>query len=92
MLVAGTNGINVSAGAADVVYLRGLDIQGSGSGLDGIKFSTGAALHVEKCLIRGFLGSPGKRHSFCAEWDEPNIGSRHCKFRTTIREQLLQGY
>jgi len=59
VLVAGTNGITVTAGPSDVVVLRGLDIEGVGSGLDGIKFNTGAALHVEKCVIRGFLGSPG---------------------------------
>jgi hypothetical protein len=59
VLVSGTNGIVVSAGPADVVVLRGLDIEGLGTGLDGIKFNSGAALHVEKCVIRGFLGSPG---------------------------------
>jgi hypothetical protein len=59
VLVAGTNGIVVSAGASDIVILRGLDIEGTGTGLDGIKFNTGAALHVEKCVIRGFLGSHG---------------------------------
>ena len=59
VLVAGTNGITVSAGASDIVVLRGLDIEGVGSGLDGIKFNSGAALHVEKCVIRGFLGAPG---------------------------------
>src|SRR5262245_43224726 len=33
VLVAGTNGIIVSAGVNDVIVLRGLDIQGFGSGL-----------------------------------------------------------
>jgi hypothetical protein len=59
VLVAGTNGIVVSAGANDIVVLRGLDIQGTGTGLDGIKFNSGAVLRVEKCVIRGFLASPG---------------------------------
>jgi Right handed beta helix region len=59
VLVAGTNGINVAAGTNDFVVLRGLDFVGVGSGLDGIKFTSGAVLHVEKCTIRGFLGSPG---------------------------------
>jgi hypothetical protein len=54
VLVSGTNAINVSAGANDVVYLRGLDFEGLGTGLVGIQFNTGAALHVEKCIIRGF--------------------------------------
>jgi len=59
VLVAGTNGFVVSAGASDVVVLRGLDIEGTGSGLDGVKFNTGAVLRIEKCNIRGFLGAPG---------------------------------
>jgi hypothetical protein len=54
VLVSGTNGINVSAGANDVVFLKGLDFEGVGTGLVGIQFNTGAALHVDDCVIRGF--------------------------------------
>jgi hypothetical protein len=54
VLVAGTNGLTVSAGAADVVMLRGLDIFGTGTGINGILFHTGSALIVEKCAIREF--------------------------------------
>src|ERR1700722_2144733 len=36
VLVSGTNGINVSAGASDVVFLKGLEFDGVGSGLVGI--------------------------------------------------------
>lgn len=54
VLVAGTNGIAVSAGAGDVVTLRGLDFFGTGSGLNGILFNTGGALVIEKCTIRSF--------------------------------------
>ena len=54
VLVSGTNGIVVNAGPNDVVILRGLDIQGLGTGLAGISFLQGGALHVEKCVIRGF--------------------------------------
>ena len=56
VLVSGTNGIVISAGASDVVILRGLDIQGLGTGLSGISFLQGGALHVENCVIRGFQG------------------------------------
>lgn len=55
VLVSGTNGIVVSAGAGDVVVLRGLSIQGIGTGLNGIRFLAGRALHVEDCEIAGFL-------------------------------------
>jgi hypothetical protein len=56
VLVAGTNGIIVSAGATDVVILRGLDLIGTIAtpAVNGILFNTGGALHVEKCLIWGF--------------------------------------
>src|SRR5690242_3697373 len=37
VLVSGTNGIVISAGAGDIVILRGLDIEGLGTGLSGIK-------------------------------------------------------
>src|ERR1700720_3650868 len=37
VLVSGTNGIVISAGATDTVILKGLDIEGLGSGLDGVK-------------------------------------------------------
>src|SRR6201994_1245486 len=38
ILVSGTNGINVSAGTNDVVFLKGLDFEGIGTGLVGIQF------------------------------------------------------
>jgi hypothetical protein len=59
VLVAGTNGIIVSAGVNDAVVLRGLDFIGVGTGLAGIRFNSGASLHVENCTIRGFGGNPG---------------------------------
>src|SRR5215813_51446 len=57
----GINGINVSAGASDVVTLRNLRINGvegtpSGGGLNGIRYLSGGGLHVEDCYIFGFTG------------------------------------
>jgi hypothetical protein len=59
VLVAGTNAIVINAPAGDTVVLRGLDIYGTGTGLVGIKFNTGAALHVENCTIRDFNSASG---------------------------------
>src|SRR5260370_1103225 len=56
VLVSGTNGIVVSAGANDVVYLKGLDFEGLGTGLNGIQFNSGAALTVDSCMIKDFTG------------------------------------
>src|SRR5437868_11795039 len=58
VLVLGTNGIVVQAGANDVVTLRNIRINGlAGSptpGVNGIRFLSGAALHIEHCTIFGF--------------------------------------
>jgi len=59
VLVAGTNGITVSAGATDVVVLKGLDFDGTSTGLSGIQFLSGASLVVQDCSIRNFAGNPG---------------------------------
>ncbi|MEP7010543.1 MAG: right-handed parallel beta-helix repeat-containing protein [Acidobacteriota bacterium] len=53
VLVSGTNGIIVNAGTGDV-YLRGLDLEGLGTGLNGIFFVSGGSLTVEKCTIQNF--------------------------------------
>ncbi len=47
-----TNGITINSAGA-VVFLSGLDIEGGGTGLNGINFIQGAALHVEQSKIRG---------------------------------------
>src|ERR1044072_7791113 len=54
VLVSGTNAIIVNAGANDIVVLRGLDIEGLGTGLNGIRFIAGKTLHVENCTINRF--------------------------------------
>ena len=60
VLVSGTNAIIINAAATDSVVLRGLDIEGVGTGLVGIKvLGALGALHVEKCTINNFRGSNG---------------------------------
>jgi hypothetical protein len=58
---ANNNGINVAAGASDIVTLRNLRINGvegtpSGGALNGIRYLSGAGLHIENCHIFGFTG------------------------------------
>src|SRR5262247_2156210 len=53
VLVSGTNAVIVSGAGVDVV-LRGLTIEGLGTGLSGIRFSQGASLTVEGCTIKQF--------------------------------------
>jgi hypothetical protein len=63
VLVSGTNGIVISAGVNDVVYLHGLSFDGLGpgvnSGLTGIKIMSAKSVHIEKCRVQGFFGSGG---------------------------------
>src|SRR5262245_66129852 len=55
VLASDLNGININ-GAGINVILRGLDIEGIGTGSVGINFIQGASLQVEKCNIYGFKG------------------------------------
>jgi len=61
VLVNGTNGIVVAAQAGDVVTLRNLRINGikngANGGLNGIRWISGGALHIENCYIFGFTGN-----------------------------------
>ncbi len=54
VLVSGTNGIVINAGPNDTVVLRGLSIDGIGTGLSGVKFLAGGKLVVERCTIQNF--------------------------------------
>ena len=52
--ISSGNGVTITAGTRDNVYLRGLTIQGFGSGANGILFNTGGNLEIENCVIRNF--------------------------------------
>jgi hypothetical protein len=58
VLVSGTNGIVVNVpNATDVVVIRGLDIEGLTTGINGITVITGGTVQVEKCTINHFTAS-----------------------------------
>lgn len=55
VLVSGTNGIIVNVpNASDAVILRGLDLEGLGTGTSGITVITGGNVQIEKCTINHF--------------------------------------
>lgn len=54
VLVSGTNGITVQAGTNDVVTIRNISVQGLNTGLNGIRFVSGKAIHIEHCSIAQF--------------------------------------
>ena len=51
--IGGEDAIRISAGSTDIVVLRGLTLNSLGVD-NGINWDTGAALHVESCVINGF--------------------------------------
>ncbi len=54
VLVSGTNGIVINALTTDVVILRGLNIDGVGTGLAGISILAARQVSVEDCVIYNF--------------------------------------
>ncbi len=58
VLAASTNGVNVN-GAGAVVVLRGLDLEGFGTGLVGVNILQASAVHIEKSIIHGFRTGAG---------------------------------
>jgi len=54
ILAGGGTGIVINAATTDVVTLRGLDIDGQGTGGNGIVIESARSVHVEKCTIRNF--------------------------------------
>jgi hypothetical protein len=54
LATSSVTGITISASANDTINLQGLDIDGAGSGADGIQFNSGASLYIQDSVIRGF--------------------------------------
>jgi len=57
ILNAGTNGVNVSTTAGIKVILRGIEIAGAGTGINGVNITIPAEVTVDKCFIVGQTGS-----------------------------------
>jgi parallel beta helix pectate lyase-like protein len=50
------NAITITAGSSDAIQLRGLTIEGSGVGHNGIVFNAGGSLTVANCVVQNFNG------------------------------------
>ncbi|AWL94895.1 MULTISPECIES: right-handed parallel beta-helix repeat-containing protein [Bradyrhizobium] len=59
ILGSGTNGVNINAAATDHIVLRGLDIEGAGTGVKGVNILQAASVVIEHCFIRDFNGASG---------------------------------
>jgi hypothetical protein len=52
ILSAGTNGVIINTPGTDKVFLSGLDINGAGTGINGIRMIQAGVLHVRNSIIR----------------------------------------
>lgn len=52
--ISGNDAITISAGASDKVYLKGITVDGAGTGRNGIVFNSGGALTITDCSVRRF--------------------------------------
>ena len=57
VLVSGTNGIVVNVGSTDNVLLEGLDIEGLGTGLNGVQIIGGGNVVIRRTSINNFTGN-----------------------------------
>jgi hypothetical protein len=65
--VASGIAITITAGADDVVTLRGLNIEGLGTASEGIVHESGSVVNVEHCVIHGFA------YGFATQWSQNYI-------------------
>ncbi len=59
ILVTSGNAITINANPGDVINLRGLIIDGAGTGNDGIQFNSGGTLNIQNSVIRRFGSNNG---------------------------------
>jgi hypothetical protein len=57
LVPSGGTGITISAGPNDKINLRGLIIEGAGSGNTGISFNSGRSLTIENCVVRNLTAN-----------------------------------
>jgi hypothetical protein len=90
VLVSGTNGINVAAGATDKVVLEGLDLEGLGptssTGLNGVQINSGLAVYITHCTIRDFSGTT----SGASNGYGVNVTSTTAGTRVVIKDSFIE--
>jgi hypothetical protein len=55
VLASSGNGITISAGSTDIVYLSGLDFEGLSTGFYGVEITGALRVTLQNCVIQGFL-------------------------------------
>jgi hypothetical protein len=73
--VASGNGITINAGVNDSVVLRGLTVDGGGTGSNGIVFNSGGSLIIDQCDVMNFVAiSIGNGNGILMQ---PTAGNSH---------------
>jgi hypothetical protein len=57
LVPSGGDGITITAGANDIINLRGLIIEGASIGNNGVVFNTGASLSIENCVFHNLASN-----------------------------------
>jgi hypothetical protein len=70
--VASGDGITINAGPNDSVTLRGLTVDGGGTGSNGIVFNSGGKLTIDQCNLMNFAGSASTGNGIIMQ---PTFGS-----------------
>jgi hypothetical protein len=87
---SGTSGIVISAGANDVVSLRGLVFDGASvSGTSGVIFNSGARLEVDYCTFLGFTTSGLTFSPGAGSGNPVKMAVRHSRFVNNAIGMLL---
>jgi hypothetical protein len=82
-VASGANGITINAGASDKISLRGLLLDGVGTGSIGIFFTGGSSLEIQESVIRNF--------SQVGIFFEPNASSNLSLSDTLISDNKEEG-
>lgn len=85
VLVSGTNGIIVNAGATDRILLSGLDIDGIGTGLNGVRILQAGNVTIRNSSIRNFTQAG-------IDMEATNAGARVYVQNTRLISNALGGF
>ncbi len=80
VLVSGTNGFVIAAGATDSVTIRGITFEGIGTGLNGISILSAGTVTIDHCYINGFVND-----GISIQPSSPTIGETVTIQNTTIK-------
>jgi len=85
-IVPPTNGtaITISAGSSDEIVLRGLTLNGSGVGSNGIVFNSGGSLTITNCVVQNFVFNNGNGFSGIGILMQPTSGTSTFAITNTI--------